>query len=215
MPKSTEESYTRICPKCSRSITYLSSKSLKRATDNESNCRNCALSLRIVSDEHKKKISEANKGISRRGIGWHHSEETKYKIGKSNSECSLETRQLLSKINTGKKHSRETRRKISLAQIGRKTSPETIEKMRKAQHIYWKKQLGVGPVKNSRALKYWSSEVKHRDNYSCVYCGTQEMLNSHHILCKYKHPELALCLNNGITLCISCHKNEHKLNGYI
>lgn len=60
----------------------------------------------------------------------------------------------------------------------------------------------------------WSKKVKSRD-IVCVYCGSNENLHAHHILSKNKHPELSLSINNGITLCHSCHWNEHKLNGYL
>lgn len=38
-----------------------------------------------MTKETKEKISKANKGTNHREIGWHHSEETKQKIGISNS----------------------------------------------------------------------------------------------------------------------------------
>jgi 5-methylcytosine-specific restriction endonuclease McrA len=65
-----------------------------------------------------------------------------------------------------------------------------------------------------RTLSAWSLQVKERD-CSCLYCGSTDKLHAHHILSKIKHPEFALFLNNGITLCESCHINEHQINGNI
>jgi 5-methylcytosine-specific restriction endonuclease McrA len=61
----------------------------------------------------------------------------------------------------------------------------------------------------------WANAVKNRDNRCCVYCGSTEKLQAHHILSKHKHPEWSLFINNGITLCHNCHWAEHNLNGYL
>ena len=64
--------------------------------------------------------------------------------------------------------------------------------------------------------RLWGKEVKKRDNHTCVYCHISGVkMNAHHILSCAKHPELASLLNNGITLCVPCHKEEHRLNGII
>lgn len=63
-----------------------------------------------------------------------------------------------------------------------------------------------------RTLDAWSAQVRERDT-ACLYCGSTNKLNAHHILSKSKHPDHALFLNNGITLCEPCHIQEHLLNG--
>ena len=58
----------------------------------------------------------------------------------------------------------------------------------------------------------WSKTIKIRDNYTCQICGFKgdnSSLNSHHIFYKNKYPQLSLNLNNGITLCLTCHKEIH------
>jgi 5-methylcytosine-specific restriction endonuclease McrA len=65
---------------------------------------------------------------------------------------------------------------------------------------------------SQRTLKAWSIQVRARDT-ACLYCGSTDKLHAHHILSKVKHPEHALFLNNGITLCEVCHIQEHILNG--
>lgn len=66
----------------------------------------------------------------------------------------------------------------------------------------------------SRSLIAWGVQVKDKMS-SCQYCGREDNLQAHHILSKSKHPEFALLLNNGITLCWDCHVEEHKINGDI
>tara|TARA_R110000868_G_scaffold30713_2_gene113299 strand:- start:11 stop:415 length:405 start_codon:yes stop_codon:yes gene_type:complete len=64
---------------------------------------------------------------------------------------------------------------------------------------------------SQRTLRAWSYQVRARDT-ACLYCGSTNKLHAHHILSKLKHPEFALFLNNGITLCEACHFQEHTLN---
>ena len=59
-------------------------------------------------------------------------------------------------------------------------------------------------------LKKWRGAVMSRDNYTCRHCGAQGKV-AHHIKKKSKFPELALDIENGLTLCHTCHGNEHKM----
>ena len=73
---------------------------------------------------------------------------------------------------------------------------------------------GNGELNQKRyGMKTWAKKVKEKDNRRCVYCGSNKKLHAHHILSKTKHPEWALFVNNGITLCHECHIEEHKING--
>lgn len=92
-------------------------------------------------------------------------------------------------------------------------SPEWIQKRIESRGM----KYNEGPVwtQGERGQKNsWSSKVKKRDG-CCVYCGSKEKLNAHHILSAHKHPEFRLIINNGITLCHTCHWDEHRLNGYL
>lgn len=55
------------------------------------------------------------------------------------------------------------------------------------------------------SLVNWTSKVKKRDNYTCQECGSITLLQAHHI---NNDPELSLEIDNGITLCFSCHSKK-------
>jgi hypothetical protein len=58
-------------------------------------------------------------------------------------------------------------------------------------------------------LREWSVAVRSRDG-ACVKCGVTERLHAHHILRKSEHPDKALDVDNGMTLCNECHAKEHE-----
>ena len=59
----------------------------------------------------------------------------------------------------------------------------------------------------------WRRSVYDRDNYICQRCGERGgKLEAHHIKPFATHYELRFDVNNGMTLCKSCHKKEHAGN---
>lgn len=60
--------------------------------------------------------------------------------------------------------------------------------------------------------RLWRDNVYKRDDYTCQICLNRGgKLAAHHIKRFALHPELALTLGNGITLCWKCHTNiRHK-----
>ena len=62
--------------------------------------------------------------------------------------------------------------------------------------------------KLSSKLMKWSCGVILRDR-ACIRCGATEQLQAHHVKEYSTHPELALDLDNGATLCPSCHHSQH------
>ena len=65
--------------------------------------------------------------------------------------------------------------------------------------------------RESTSYKEWRERVYERDNWTCQVCGQYGgKLNAHHIKSYAKYPKLRLDVDNGITLCVNCHRNEHK-----
>ena len=108
---------------------------------------------------------------------------------------------------------------------GRKQTKESIEKIRQSKlgkpsktrgekSNLWKG--GVTPINQtirmSLEYKLWRESVFKRDNYTCVWCGAKSgngkavILQADHIKPFYLYPELRFAIDNGRTLCKSCHK---------
>lgn len=95
-------------------------------------------------------------------------------------------------------------------------SKESIEKMSKS-HIglnsgekHWNWQDGITPLNRklraSNNWKVWREAVFERDDYTCQECGKRGIeLHPHHIKQLKNYPELAFDVDNGKTLCVSCH----------
>ena len=56
---------------------------------------------------------------------------------------------------------------------------------------------------------YWKRAVKERDGNACRFCKSSERLEAHHIRQIKDRPDLALAIDNGITLCHECHLGAH------
>lgn len=148
-------------------------------------------------------------------------------------------RENLRKSHLGKKFSDETKRKMSLAHtgkpsgmIGKNHSEKTKIKMKEsmvgkntwtkgkkrsicgAKHHWWKGGITDENTKIRESLEYhlWREAVFARDNWTCQECGDDRggNLNAHHIKSFSKHKELRTSIENGVTLCVECHKKRHK-----
>ena len=100
---------------------------------------------------------------------------------------------------TGKKRSEETRRKISEVQKGRKQRPETVEKRCVALRKH-------GKSRQCFNYKEWRRQILERDGNKCVKCENQhEKMHCHHIEPWKERQELRFSIDNGETLCATCH----------
>lgn len=192
---------------------------------------------RILTEEHKRKLSISLKGKNTWIKGRKLSKDHKYKIGISHlgKPRSEETRHKISESLMGVIHSKETREKIKISMLGRKSSQATIEKMRKSMnkamsegrlrtlfkkgHTPWNYIDGRSYYYSpTRYGNYWEKIrilIWRRDKYECQNCG----MNMDECYRKFKctlhvHHIIPLLtsfdnsLNNLITLCPSCHKKE-------
>ena len=64
-------------------------------------------------------------------------------------------------------------------------------------------------MRKLRTLTDWSAAIKVRD-CKCLTCGATTALVAHHIKPKSQYPELKYDLENGITLCVDCHRDHHR-----
>ena len=100
--------------------------------------------------------------------------------------------------------------------------PDAIETMKKNRKTFkggkhWNWKGGITPESNAlrQTDEYnkWRFSVYKRDNYICRHCKTKctkDTIVAHHIKAFSEYPELRHKVDNGITLCRSCHKKEHK-----
>jgi hypothetical protein len=142
-----------------------------------------------LSNEHKLKISESRKGQKR-------SEETCKKISESHK---------------GMVFSENRKKNISKSKIGKKR-PE----MSGNKHPMWKG--GITPVnkliRHSSEFKEWRKLIFERDGYTCQKCNKKcVFLHPHHIESFNNNPDLRTEIDNGITLCKSCHMDFHHIFG--
>ena len=77
---------------------------------------------------------------------------------------------------------------------------------------HWKG--GVSGDRYTAEYKQWRLDVMKRDEFTCSCCnGRGGTLEVHHILAYSRYPEARLSLDNGATLCKSCHKDFHTAYG--
>lgn len=159
--------------------------------------------------------------------GKKHTEETKARLrkantGKKQSKASIEKMRakLVGRKPTwliGKSLAEEHKKKISLSFKDRNKSIEHRKKISEAHKKLVKEgkhHLGDGTktplnmkIRHSVEYKLWREAVYRRDKYKCVWCGVVGgKLEADHIKSFSQFPELRFAIDNGRTLCKSCHK---------
>ncbi len=64
-------------------------------------------------------------------------------------------------------------------------------------------------LRNSPQYKIWRQACMERDHFQCTDCGAKGYLQVHHIKEVSNYPELIWELDNGKTVCVSCHEKIH------
>ena len=82
---------------------------------------------------------------------------------------------------------------------------------------------GIYPLhkKIRKTLEYrmWRRSVFDRDNYTCIWCGARSgdgkkiILQADHIKPFALYPALRFAIDNGRTLCLSCHRKTDTYGG--
>ena len=69
----------------------------------------------------------------------------------------------------------------------------------------------IKQLRDSIEYRMWRIAVYKRDYFKCQVCGSVgKDLVAHHIKPVSLNPHLVLSMDNGITLCVKCHKLVHK-----
>lgn len=64
-------------------------------------------------------------------------------------------------------------------------------------------------LRNDPQYKIWRQTCMERDHYQCTECGAKGYLQVHHIKTISESPELIWVVENGKTVCVSCHEKIH------
>ena len=173
------------------------------------NCLNCEKEFWVRKYREKSAKYCSHKCHTEYSKGKHYSPMTEFKKGEKSA------------FKKGHKVPEEWRKKLSIALTGRKMSEEARKKMGEARrgekHFGWIKDRTKLRSRNKHAtIEYqqWRLVIFQRDSWTCQKCGQRGgKLQAHHILNFDQYPEIRLDVNNGITFCIKCHKEFHKIYG--
>ena len=89
-----------------------------------------------------------------------------------------------------------------------------VQQMAKRENSpHWKGGKGGenALIRKSVDYKLWREAVFKRDNFTCKDCKTRGYLEAHHIKPFAWFPELRFAIDNGVTLCITCHAKVDKV----
>ena len=166
----------------------------------------------IKNKKHTEKAIRKMKGKR----GKFHSEEFRKRMSKrlKGIKFTEEHKRKMSKALKGRVHTKETLRKMSKANKGKHLSEEIRKKrsesMRGEKSRFWKGGVTSINHKIRGSLEYrlWREVIFKRDNYTCIWCGDDKggNLEADHIKPFAFYPELRFAIDNGRTLCKSCHK---------
>ncbi len=155
-----------------------------------------------MTEETKRKISEANKG--------------KVRTPEMREQNRLRKLANPTRYWLGKKHSDETKEKMRLAKIGKPTwntgkklSPEHLAKISGENANNWQggRSTENEIMRKRKEYREWRLSVFTRDDYTCQVCGVRGgELNADHIKPFAHYPELRFDISNGRTLCVNCHR---------
>lgn len=93
----------------------------------------------------------------------------------------------------------------------RKQNAELMRKVMGIEEV--KKNHTIPELRKTSAYQEWRLKVYARDSFTCVKCGKprdyKTKLNAHHLESFMYNEELRYNIDNGVTLCQSCHMKFH------
>lgn len=105
--------------------------------------------------------------------------------------------------------------------LGRRQSLE--ERLMRSQRYpkadnHWNWKGGVNLINDSLrksiSFKLWREEIFKRDDFTCQKCNKRGIkIHAHHIKPFSLYPELRFVSDNGMTLCVECHKDTDSFGG--
>lgn len=175
--------------------------------------------------EHRQRLSEVKKANPPRyWLGKKMPESARAAMRGPRVPLSPEHRQKLSVIRK-ERFKNPIERAKCVSWLGRHHTLADLKKMSLAQKgangSGWKGGVSSQNecIRQSSEFKQWRDAVFSRDNYTCRRCsakhqaGSRPKLHPHHIKTFAEYPELRFVVENGLTLCASCHKSAHRKGG--
>ena len=186
-----------------------------------------ALGKNKMELETKKKISDSLKGRMPKNIKLLHKKAKKFKKGHIPWNKGIPFKQtvteeirIIRKVkisNTLKENYRNGKNKPywKNKKYPIKARLKISESNRKENHWNWQGGITKKRDMSSLKIRQWRNDIFKRDNYTCKICGKSSLklnqdLNAHHIKEWAKYPNLRYKRNNGITLCVPCHREIHR-----
>ena len=71
-------------------------------------------------------------------------------------------------------------------------------------------EMSNSDYRRTKEYRIWRESVLKRDQFKCQHCGSEQDLQAHHIKPFATYKKLRFKTSNGLTLCESCHRGEHK-----
>ena len=137
--------------------------------------------------------------------------------------CSNDCKRIhISNLTTGKPKGEEHRKNISEALKKSESAKKQWFKKGKENPSYGRNQTGPNNYnwkggitntnqkrRNDPRLTEWRKAVFERDGFKCQDCGNTGYLHAHHIIPFSKDYSKAFDIDNGKTVCVSCHEKIH------
>jgi 5-methylcytosine-specific restriction endonuclease McrA len=108
----------------------------------------------------------------------------------------------------------QMKEKMRQAKLGKKRPPRTWD-VSGERHWNWKGGVSRAYKDGYYSVQYktWRRKVFERDDYTCQECGARGYITAHHKKSFAHYPKLKYVLDNGITLCESCHSKTDNYRG--